>query len=133
MYKLIISNKGCCELCRYLFIYSCISSHIISYLTSLSSSLSLLLHTLMEAILINLYARLKKNLLSKVKRKSICVIKLKCILSTKHIQTICLNIIHKTIQYRKSLVYSLVEILFLCVKCSKYMLLLLQKLRISIL
>ena len=72
--KVIVSNKLCGNRSIDLVIYSSVSSHIIGYLTGGTCFLSLLIHSSLEAFLVDLVALLLKDLLGQIKRESIGII-----------------------------------------------------------
>ena len=72
--KVVISNKLCGYRGVDLVIYSCVSTHIVGYLTGGTCFLSLLIHSSLEAFLVDLIAFFLKDLLGQVKRESVGVI-----------------------------------------------------------
>ena len=72
--KVVISNKLCGYRGVDLVIYSCVSTHIVGYLTGGTCFLSLLIHSSLEAFLVDLVALLLKDLLGQIKRESIGII-----------------------------------------------------------
>ena len=111
----VITNKLGCD-CNINLLINCrIGTHIVGCLSCFSCTLALFLHTSLEAFLICSKSGLFQNFDSQIKRESISIIQLKCMLARKSFLSLCLHIFYITVQDRKSLINRLVEVFFLCI------------------
>ena len=129
--KMIVADEFCCYVYIDIIVYGCVCTHIVGYFTGSTCLDSLLFHCLLEAFLVNAVAFLLKNLFCKVKRESVRIIKLECVVTGKGLFTCFFHILFHVGKDAKSLIDSFVELILLICEYTEDELFLLLKLRIS--
>ena len=129
--KMIVADEFCCYVYIDIIVYGCVCTHIVGYFTGSTCLDSLLFHCLLEAFLVNAVTFLLKDLFCKVKRESVRIIKLECVITGKGLFTCFFHILFHVGKDAKSLIDSFVELILLICEYTEDELFLLLKLRIS--